>query len=137
MLHSVEKRSVKRTCCDPPKRSLACNGHAYYACFAMVGAAAEAILLAASIAKFGEAAAIKTYLGGRGRSRLQSMLFGNHPNWMRTQFASHSYLIGYWRDEARHGRLTGITEAEAFSALSRLLRLARFTADNWGAIATP
>jgi hypothetical protein len=137
MLHSVGTQFGDAYMLRSSEAVLAYNGLAYYACCAMVGAAAEAILLAASVAKFGESNAIKMYFSGRGRSRLQSTLFGNQPDWMGTQFASHSDLIGYWRDQAAHGHQTGITEAEAFSALGRLLRLAQFTADNWGAITTP
>jgi hypothetical protein len=137
MLHSVGKQFGDAYMLRSSEAVLAYNGHAYYACCAMVGAAAEAILLATSVAKLGESDAIRMYLSGRGRSRLQSRLFGNQPDWMRTQFESHSDLIGYWRDQAAHGHQTGITEAEAFSALGRLLRLAQFTADNWSAITTP
>jgi hypothetical protein len=136
MLHSVGKQFGDAYMLRSSEAVLAYNGHAYYACCAMVGAAAEAILLAGSVAKLGESDAVRMYLSGRERSRLQSKLFGSQPDWMRTQFESHSDLIGYWRDQAAHGHQSGLTEAEAFSALGRLLRLAQFTADNWSAITT-
>src|ERR1700683_27209 len=53
---------------------LAYNGHAYFACCAMVGAAAEAILLAATGHKLGEEQATRIYTGSRGRSRLKTKL---------------------------------------------------------------
>ena len=116
---------------------LSYNGHAYFACCAMVGASAEAILLAAAVKKLGEAAALGAYKGSNGRSRLQLRLLGQQTDRVRTQFESHTDLIAYWRDQAAHGYQTGITESEAYSALGRLLRFAHFAADNWSTLTAP
>ena len=116
---------------------LAYNGHAYFACCAMVGAAAEAILLAATGHKLGEEQATRIYTGSRGRSRLQTKLLGQQPDRIRTEFERHTELISYWRDQAAHGHQTGIKDGEAFAALSGLLKFAHFAADNWGDLTKP
>jgi hypothetical protein len=108
--------------------------HAFFACCAMAGAAAEAVLLAAASARIGEDEALRTYTGGAGRSRLQTRLLGDRPEWLRREFESHAGLIGYWRDQAAHAHQTSIGEAEAFNALRGLLRFASFARDNWAAL---
>jgi hypothetical protein len=115
---------------------LAYNGHAYFACCAMVGAAAEAILLQAAVAKLGQATAEKLYFTSRGRSSLQKSLLGQHPNSLRTEFDRHTDLIAYWRDQSSHGHQTGIKEGEAYMALSGLLRFAHFASDKWVELTT-
>jgi hypothetical protein len=110
---------------------LAYNGHAYFACCAMVGAAAEAIMLQAAITKLGEEEAERLYFSSRGRSQLQNRLLGQQTGGFRTQFERHTELISYWRDESAHGHETEIKEGEAYMALSGLLRFAHFASDNW------
>jgi hypothetical protein len=116
---------------------LAYNGHAYFACCAMVGAAAEAILLVAAGHKLGEEQATSIYMGSTGRSRLQTKLLGQQPDRIRTEFERNTELISYWRDQASHGHQTGIKDGEAFAALSGLLKFAHFAADNWGDLTKP
>jgi len=110
---------------------LAHNGLAYYACCAMVGAAAEAILLQAAVAKLGQKKAESLYFNRNGRSALQKSLLGQKPQTFRTEFERHTDLITYWRDQSAHGHQTGIKEGEAYMALSGLLRFAHFASDNW------
>jgi hypothetical protein len=110
---------------------LAYNGHAYFACCAMVGAAAEAILLRAAVAKLGQERAEALYLNSHGRSKLQTSLLGQQPKGLRTEFERHTELIAYWRDQSAHGHQTGIKEGEAYMALSGLLRFAHFASDKW------
>jgi hypothetical protein len=110
---------------------LAYNGHAYFACCAMVGAASEAILLTAAVKKLGQERAEQLYLGSNGRSKLQKSLLGQQPEQFRTQFDRHTSLIAYWRDQSAHGHQTGIEEGEAYMALNGLLRFAHFASDNW------
>lgn len=115
---------------------LAYNGQAYYACCAMVGAAAEAILLTAAIKRLGQPAAENLYFNSRGRSQLQKSLLGQRTDHFRAQFDRHTGLIDYWRDHSSHGHQTGIKEGEAYMALSGLLRFAHFASDNWNELTT-
>jgi hypothetical protein len=118
MLHSVGAQFGDAYRLRSQDAVLSYNSHAYFACWAMVGASAEAILLAAAVKKLGEEAAIPAYRGSNGRSRLQSKLLGQQTDRIRTQFESHTDLIAYWRDQAAHGHQTGITESEAYAALA-------------------
>jgi hypothetical protein len=102
----------------------------------MVGAAAEAILLQAAVAKLGEEKAESLYFNRNGRSNLQKSLLGQKPKSLRTEFERHTDLITYWRDQSTHGHQTGIKEGEAYMALSGLLRFAHFASDKWSELAT-
>jgi hypothetical protein len=110
---------------------LAYNGRAFFACCAMVGAAAEAILLTGAVKKLGQAEAEKLYFNSRGRSQLQKSLLGQQTDHFRAQFDRHTSLIDYWRDQSSHGHQTEIKEGEAYMALSGLLRFAHFASDKW------
>jgi len=44
---------------------------------------------------------------------------------------SATYLLLYWRDESSHGKLSEISELDAYHALTLLLRLARHLYDEW------
>ncbi len=107
------------------------SAHAFIACCAMVGAAAEAILLAAASAKLGEEKALTMYRSGPGRSRLEKALLGQSTDRMRQDFTDHTKLINYWRDQAAHGHVSNAGESEAYIALRGLLRFALFARDNW------
>lgn len=107
------------------------TAYAFIACCAMVGAAAEAILLAAASAKLGEEKALTMYKSGPGRSRLERALLGQSTDRMRRDFAGHTNLISYWRDQASHGHVSLAGESEAYMALRGLLRFALFARDNW------
>jgi len=115
---------------------LAYNGQAYFACCAMVGAAAEAILLAAAVIKLGDEKAEQLYFSRNGRSNLQKTLLGQQTTILRAEFERHTDLITYWRDQSAHGHQTGIKEGEAYMALSGLLRLAHFASDKWNELTT-
>ena len=115
---------------------LSYHGQAYFACCAMVGAAAEAVLLTAAVKKLGQAEAEKLYFNSRGRSQLQKSLLGQQTDSFRAQFDRHTSLIDYWRDRSAHGHQTGIKEGEAYMALSGLLRFAHFASDNWNELTT-
>lgn len=117
------------------QEAVRCYGaHAYLACCAMCGAAAESILLAASIAKRGEEHVLKTYASAAGRSRVQKDLLAHVTEVLRQEFSNLSILLSYWRDEAAHGRKSGIADNEAFTSLALLLRLAKFVDENWKAL---
>jgi hypothetical protein len=109
----------------------------YLASCSMSGAAAESILLAAAIAKSGdEAKMLKTYESAGGRARVTTYVTGQATNSVQRQFEAALHILHYWRDDAAHGQQTTITEVEAHSAISELLRLAQFTSDRWKELTT-
>jgi len=114
------------------QEAIRCYGaHAYLACCTMCGAAAEAILLAAAIAKRGEDKTLKTYTSAAGRSRVQTDLLAHAREPLRQEFNNLSVLLRYWRDQASHGKASGIKDNEAYTSLALLLRFAIFVNDNW------
>jgi hypothetical protein len=60
------------------------------------------------------------------------LIFGNATHKLEAPFKSGFEVLSYWRDSAAHGRASDISQIEAHEALSRLLRLSRLVADNWG-----
>jgi hypothetical protein len=104
----------------------------YLASCSMAGAAAESMLLAAAIAKSGdEAKTLKMYESAGGRARVTTYLTGQATSSVQRQFVAALHILHYWRDDAAHGQQTTISEVEAYSAISELLRLAQFVSDNW------
>ena len=102
----------------------------YLSACAMVGAAAESILLAVAIAKKGnEADVLKMYSGGR--NRVTTYVTGKSTPSIGRQFQAALHILHFWRDDASHGVHTTISEVEAHAALSELIRLAQFASDNW------
>lgn len=113
------------------------SAHAYLACCAMCGAAAESILLALAIAKKNDVAAVeKEYLGSGGRGRVEKMLLDSKPAYLVTEFRGFMSLLKYWRDSSAHGLASGIKESEAFTSLAVLLRFAQFGSDRWTDLTT-
>jgi hypothetical protein len=115
------------------QEAIRCYGaHAYLACCAMCGAAAESILLATAIARTGdEQKVLKAYSSSRGRSRVENMVIGQANKYLKTQFQGNNELLKYWRDEASHGKASTISDNEAYTSLAMLLRYAMFVKDNW------
>jgi hypothetical protein len=106
------------------------TGHYLSAC-TMAGAAAESILLATAIAKTGNQQRILAeYQSARGRAKVTKAIVAGAPA-LAGRFTDALGILGYWRDASSHGIASTIGEVEAHEALSRLLRLAQFTADNW------
>ena len=110
------------------------DAHAYLACCAMCGAAAESVLLATACEKIGVEKATKLYLSGSGRSRLDKLLLGQVEERLRRDIQASSGLLNYWRDSSAHGRALDIADNEAFSSLAILLRLASLVTENWSAL---
>lgn len=104
---------------------------AYYACCAMVGAAAESVILAVGSAKLDEAAAEKLYFGHAGRSKLEDAILRDAPTWLQKQFRGHTALIALWRDRAAHAHEALVTESEAYMDLRGLLRFATEVTEHW------
>lgn len=115
------------------QEAIRCYGaHAYLACCAMCGAAAESILLATAIARTGdEQKVLKAYSSSRGRSRVENIVIGQAKKYLKTQFQGYNELLKYWRDEASHGKASTISDNEAYTSLAMLLRYAMFVKDNW------
>jgi len=104
----------------------------YLSACAMVGAAAESILLAVAIAKKGnEAEVLKMYRNSGGRSRVTTYVIGKSTQSIVRQFQAALHILHFWRDDASHGVHTTISEVEAHAALSELIRLGQFASDNW------
>lgn len=115
------------------QEAVCCYGaNIYLACCAMCGAAAESILLATAIAlKKDETAVLEAYASARGRSRVEKMIIERVVDPLKVEFVIHTRLINYWRDESAHGKLSKISENEAFTSLALLLRFALFVDANW------
>ncbi len=118
------------------QEAVRCYGaHAYLACCAMCGAAAESVFLAAAIARSGDPeATLRTYLTAAGRSRVENTLIGQASERVQREFRGLTTLLKYWRDASSHGQASGITDNEAYTSLALLLRFAAFVHDHWTAL---
>ena len=115
------------------QEAIRCYGaHAYLACCAMCGAAAESILLATAIAKSDEATVLGQYNSANGRRKVENLLLGQARQDLRDEYKGYMALLKYWRDQASHGTLSGIKDNEAYTALALLLRFAIFANVHWG-----
>ncbi len=116
------------------QEAIRCYGaHAYLACCVMCGAAAEAILLAATIARNGdEKRVLSAYNSDRGRSRVESMLLGQARDRLKQEMQGFLTLLKYWRDQASHGAPANISDNEAYTSLALLLRFATYVDEWWG-----
>jgi hypothetical protein len=103
----------------------------------LAGAAAESILLAVAIAKAGgdESKVMSQYKSAGGRGRVLASVVANAPTGVASQFQHACQVMQYWRDEAAHGTATTISEVEAHTSITQLLRLAQFTSDHWARLA--
>jgi hypothetical protein len=120
------------------QEAIRCYGaHAYLGCCSMCGAAAESVLLATAIAKTGnEPQVLREYATAGGRRRLENRIIGQTPQALQTEYRGYTSLLKYWRDEASHGRSSGIIDNEAYTALALLLRFAMFVDDHWTELTT-
>ena len=114
------------------QEAVRCYGaHAYLACCAMCGGASESIILALAIAKKNEEYVLKAYASSKGRSRVENMVIGQANKFLKREYQGYSSLIKYWRDESAHGKVSEITDNEAYTSIALLLRFAKFADDNW------
>ncbi|EHL32314.1 hypothetical protein LDG_5695 [Legionella drancourtii LLAP12] len=120
------------------QEAIRCYGaHAYIACCAMCGAAAESILLGAAITKTkDEANTLKSYLSAQGRRKIENTLTGQSNQQLKDEMKGFTSLLKYWRDDAAHGLTSKINENEAYTALSMLLRMAMFVDTRWDELTT-
>jgi hypothetical protein len=118
------------------QQAIRCYGaHAYLACCAMCGAAAESILLALAVKKKGdEQEILKEYSSANGRHKIENFLIGKAQARIKEEFKGLINLLKYWRDESSHGRASLISDNEAYTSLAILLRFAMFANDNYHAL---
>jgi hypothetical protein len=111
---------------------------AFLACCTMCGAAAEAILLSATIAKTNDRAAIlQAYNSKGGRRKVEQLLTGSARAELRETTLPLFALVKYWRDEASHGGASGIGQAEARTSLQSLYLYARLVNRCWSELTSP
>ena len=115
------------------QEAIRCYGaHAYLACCAMCGAAAESILLGTAIAKtHDETEVLKRYRSTHGRRNIENILTGQANQQLKNEMKGFNSLLKYWRDDAAHGHISNINENVAYTAISMLLRFAMFVDDRW------
>lgn len=118
------------------QEAVRCYGaHAYLACCAMSGAAAESVMLATAIAKNNdEDAILKQYMAASGRRKIENIVIGKARNQLQNEYRGYSSLLKYWRDSAAHGQASSVGDNEAYTAIALLLRFAMFVDDNWDEI---
>lgn len=108
------------------------NAEAWLACCAMVGAAAESVLLAIAIAKEGdEERVLRVYRGNRGRQAVLNMIIGQADTQRRNTLTTFAGIVSLWRDDAAHGRASPIDTSNADEALRQLLHLCQWVAREW------
>ena len=108
------------------------DAEAWLACCAMVGAAAESVLLALAIAKTGdEERVIAIYRQARGRQRVLDLIIAGATAQRRNTMATFAAIISLWRDEAAHGRASLLATANADEALRQLLHMCQWVDREW------
>jgi hypothetical protein len=110
------------------------SAHAYYACCAMIGAAAESILLAAAVIKLGEDEALRLYRGMSGRRTLTNAVLRNCAEHVSREFRLHVDLISLWRDLSAHADPGIISEQEAFANMRGLIKFTHFAEQRWAVL---
>jgi hypothetical protein len=121
------------------QQAIRCYGaHAYLACCAMCGAAAESILLSIAIAKTGdESSVLKEYRAANGRTKIETLILGKAHQQLRIGLRGFMEPLKYWRDESAHGLASTLNDEHAYTSLAMLLRLAQFSKDNWLELTRP
>jgi hypothetical protein len=95
------------------------------------------LLLATAISKTGdEHQVLRDYATAGGRRRVEKLLIGQAQRALQEEYRGYTSLLKYWRDEAAHGKASGITNNEAYTALAHLLRFAMFVNDHWNELTT-
>ena len=110
---------------------------AWLACCAMVGAAAESVLLAVAIARAqNEGAVLSAYRSAGGRKKVVDMIVGQANAQTQTTLRDFTGIISYWRDEAAHGMASELNAANADEALRQLLHMCQWASANWQQLMT-
>jgi hypothetical protein len=124
---------------DRAQQAVRCYGaHAYLACCAMCGAAAESILSSVAIAKGGDNAdVLRMYRSSNGRRQVENLVLGRLTSSLQGSFRAFTDVLKYWRDESAHGTAWKISDIEAHTSLALLLRFAQFASDRWQELTQP
>lgn len=108
------------------------DSEAWVAAMAMIGAAAESIVLATANARMGNKdAVLKAYSSATGRKKLFNDIAPTSKPHLARPLSIAIGLLNYWRDETSHNAATAITGPEVEQALRELLHLVQFVEDNW------
>ncbi|WP_146101456.1 hypothetical protein [Bradyrhizobium sp. AC87j1] len=108
------------------------NAEAWLACCAMVGAAAESVLLAIAITKErDEERVLKAYRANRGRQTVLNMIIGQADAQRRNTLTTFAGIVSLWRDDAAHGRASLIDTSNADEALRQPLHMCQWVAREW------
>jgi hypothetical protein len=108
------------------------NAEAWLGCCAMVGAAAESVLLAIAIAKVGnEDEVLAVYRQARGRQKVLNLIVGQANPQRRDTLTTFSAIISLWRDDAAHGQASPLGTANADEALRQLLHMCQWVDREW------
>lgn len=108
------------------------NAQSWLACCAMVGAAAESILLRVAIAKTNDENAVLTaYRRAGGRQAVLNLIVGQATPQRRDTLTTFASIISLWRDEAAHGQSSPISTANADEALRQLLHMCQWVDAEW------
>ena len=114
------------------QEAIRCYGaHAFLACAAMCGAAAESVVLRTASEKQDEEIVLRLYRSAGGRRKIENLIIGKARKQLQEEFRAYSTLLKYWRDESAHGSVSDINDNEAYTSLAMLLRLCKFVDDNW------
>jgi len=113
------------------------NAEAWLACCAMVGAAAESILLSLAIAKTSdEPHILRLYSQATGRSRVLNLIVGQATAARRDTLTTFAGIISLWRNEAAHGQASTLGTANADESLRQLLHMSQWVAQEWASLTT-
>ena len=107
------------------------QGNAHLGCCAMCGAAAESILLTKACTRVEPRRVHAIYRSSQGRRKIEQMIFGSAPQNLKKQATSGLDLLTYWRDDASHGILSGISHDEAMTSIFLLYRFTVLMNDHW------
>lgn len=114
------------------------DSEAWLACCAMVGAAAESILIATAVAKTNnEEAVLSEYGRAGGRRKLIDIIAGQASKLTREKLNLFAQIISYWRDDAAHGQSSNLADANAHEALRQLLHMCQWVDGEWTSLVKP
>ncbi|WP_088344539.1 MULTISPECIES: hypothetical protein [Rhodomicrobium] len=111
------------------------SAEAWLAACAMIGAAAESLLLTLATVKTGnEDSVLRAYSARDGRRATLNLIVAQAPRHISQALASGMALIAYWRDSAGPGQAAAVSPPETEQALRELLSLSQFASDHWSEI---
>lgn len=111
------------------------SAEAWLAACAMVGAAAESLMLTLAIARTGsEDSVLRSYATRDGRKAVLNLILGQAPRHIAQPLGAGLTLLSYWRDTV-HGQAVPVSSPETEQALRELLTLSQFAFEHWDDIA--